>query len=382
MLGALPCASIGQSWERPSVLVTEFTHTHTHILQATEQLADAIAGVQEALLDKLAAITSLWALLLGKELPPEPAEAPVAPTPVTRPVGEMPPEEDPLVIMWDLTAVPATGLQLATRKSTPLAPRAMLSKLAMIKDNDNNVDHPSPPISICRHTRNQFVHLSHACPTMQSQLRAQTAHMINCVIAAKLMPLVVNPASAPPTTIGYAFAAHQLAIKNHVAHHFIGAIIDNKTSNMLKYRHLVKKESTRALWETSFANKIGGLFQGTRHLKGTNTCFFICKEQVPLDKWPTYGCICCNFCPQKEEQHCTRLTVGGNRINYPSNKATPTTDLTTAKLLINSTISMPGLIFLGIDLPIFTSTPPYPIQNTCASDSTSSQRDHCCIQPA
>jgi hypothetical protein len=66
-----------------------------------------------------------------------------------------------------------------------------------------------------------------------------------------------------------------------------------------------------------------------------------------------YGCICCNFCPQKEEQHCTRLTVGSDCIDYPGNKATPTANLTTAKLLIYSTISMPGAIFLGIDLANF-----------------------------
>ncbi len=184
--------------------------------------------------------------------------------------------------------------------------------------------------------------------------------MINCIIAAKLTPSAINPASAPPAAICYAFAAHQLAIKNHVAHHFIGAIVANKTGNMLKYRHLVKKESTCALWETSFANDIGWFFQGIRHLKGTNTCFFICKEQVPLDKQPTYGSICCNFCPQKEEQHCTCLTIGGDCIDYPGNKATPTADLTTAKLLINSTISMPGTIFLGINLANFYLNTPMP----------------------
>ncbi len=184
--------------------------------------------------------------------------------------------------------------------------------------------------------------------------------MINCVIAAELMLLAVNSASTLPAAIGYAFAAHQLAIKNHVAHHFIGAIINDETGDMLEYRHLVKMESTHALWEISFANKIGWLFQGIRHIKGTNTCFFICKEQVPSYKRPTYGCICCNFRPQKEEQHCTCLTVGGNQIDYPSNKATPTANLTMAKLLINSTISTPGAIFLGIELANFYLNTPIP----------------------
>jgi hypothetical protein len=174
------------------------------------------------------------------------------------------------------------------------------------------------------------------------------------------MPSAVNPASTLPAAIGYAFAAHQLAIKYHDAHHFIRAIIDNETGDMLEYRHLVKKESTRALWETSFAKEIGRLFQGIRHLKGTDTCFFICKEQVLLDKRPTYGPICCIFWPQKEEQHCTCLAVGGNHIVYPDNKAMPTANLTTAKLLINSTISTPGAIFLGIDLANFYLNTPVP----------------------
>ncbi len=80
-----------------------------HILQATKRLADAIVGVQEAPPDKLVAITSLWALLLGKELPLEPIKASVAPTPITTPVKETLPEKDPPVFMWDPTAVTATG---------------------------------------------------------------------------------------------------------------------------------------------------------------------------------------------------------------------------------------------------------------------------------
>jgi hypothetical protein len=107
------------------------------------------------------------------------------------------------------------------------------------------------------------------------------------------------------------------------------------------------------VWETSFANKKKCLFQGKQYLKSTNTCFFIQKLQVPANKQPTYGRIICNFCPPKKEQNCTRLTVGGDQIDYPSNKSTPTPNLTTAKLLINLTISTTGAIFLSIDLANF-----------------------------
>jgi hypothetical protein len=246
-----------------------------HILQATECLADAIAGVQETPPDKLAAITSLRALLLGKELPPELVKALVAPNPVTTPVKETLPEEYPPVIMWDFTNDTTTDLQQEMRKSTPLALRDAPSNPTWIEDDHNNVEHLPPPSSIHQRTRNQFLRPSHTGLTTWSQLRARTAHMINCIIANKIIPLTVNLTSTLPTAIGYAFAAHQLAIENQVAHHFIGAVINNKTGNMLEYCHLVKNKNTHTLWETNFANKIGRLFQGIRHLKGTNTCFFI-----------------------------------------------------------------------------------------------------------
>jgi hypothetical protein len=73
-----------------------------------------------------------------------------------------------------------------------------------------------------------------------------------------------------------------------------------------------------------------------------------------------YGRILCNFCPQKKDQNRTRLAVGGNRIDYPGNKSTPTANLTTTKLLINLTISTPGAIFLGIDLANFYLNTPLP----------------------
>ena len=47
------------------------------------------------------------------------------------------------------------------------------------------------------------------------------------------------------------------------------------------------------------------------------------------------------------------MTAGGNLIDFPGNKSTPTADLLTTKFLINSTISTPGAVFLGIDLANF-----------------------------
>ncbi len=45
--------------------------------------------------------------------------------------------------------------------------------------------------------------------------------------------------------------------------------------------------------------------------------------------------------------------MGGDCIDYSCDKSMPTANLTTAKLLFNSTISTPGASFYGIDLTNF-----------------------------
>jgi hypothetical protein len=135
------------------------------ILQATERLADAIAGVQEAPPSRMAAITSLQALLLDKELPLEPVKALVTPNPVTTPIKEMLLEEYLPVIMWDPTNSTTTNPQQEMCKSIPLAPRDALSNPTWIEDNHNKVEHLPPPSSIRQHIHNQFLPPSHAGPT-------------------------------------------------------------------------------------------------------------------------------------------------------------------------------------------------------------------------
>ncbi len=105
-----------------------------------------------------------------------------------------------------------------------------------------------------------------------------------------------------PLAIGYTFMVHQLVLCKFATNHSLGAIINKDTGTVLEYRHLVKNPATKSVWETSFPNKIGCLFQGIRDLNGTNTCFFIQILQVPTNKWPTYGQIDFNFCPPKRNR--------------------------------------------------------------------------------
>ena len=56
---------------------------------------------------------------------------------------------------------------------------------------------------------------------------------------------------------------------------------------------------------------------------------------------------------RKAEQHRTRFTVGGDRVNYPGEVATPTADMLVAKLLFNSVISTPNAKFMTMDISNF-----------------------------
>ena len=61
----------------------------------------------------------------------------------------------------------------------------------------------------------------------------------------------------------------------------------------------------------------------------------------------------CNIRPQKTETHRTRLTAGGNLIDYPGEVSTPTSYLTTMKLHINSAILDVKSRYMCIDVNYF-----------------------------
>ena len=90
--------------------------------------------------------------------------------------------------------------------------------------------------------------------------------------------------------------------------------------------------------------------------KGTDTIFFIPRHMVPKERTRdvTYGLITCLIRPEKiDEPNRTRLVAGGDRVHYPFDAGTPTADLLTVKLLINSVISTHGARFFTMDIKNF-----------------------------
>jgi hypothetical protein len=146
------------------------------------------------------------------------------------------------------------------------------------------------------------------------------------------------------------------------------AVIDPDTGTAKEYRQLIADPQTRDVWLHSAANEFGRLAQGVKNRKkGSNTINFIHRSQVPTGRTVTYTRLfCANMRLQKEETHRCRITVGGNRIEYPGEVSTKTAGLTTIKLLLNSVVSKPTAKFMAADVKNFTSTHHSSARNTCA----------------
>jgi hypothetical protein len=132
------------------------------------------------------------------------------------------------------------------------------------------------------------------------------------------------------------------------------SIIHPITGNALTYRQLKSDPQFKSIWNTSGAQELGRLAQGVGdRIKGRDTICVIEHAQVPKHKTVTYDRFVCDVCPQKAEPERTRLTVGGNLINYDGDVSTQTADLTTSKILWNSVISTLHAKYMCLDLKDF-----------------------------
>ena len=66
-----------------------------------------------------------------------------------------------------------------------------------------------------------------------------------------------------------------------------------------------------------------------------------------------YRQFVCTVRPEKTEPNQTRFTVGGDRIKYPGEVATPTAEMLVAKMLFNSVISTKDACFMTMDISNF-----------------------------
>ena len=143
----------------------------------------------------------------------------------------------------------------------------------------------------------------------------------------------------------------------HIYNLEANAVLNPLTGVLQEFRHIIKGPD-KEIWTKYLANEFGRLDQGvSKRIDGTNTMYFIPKEELPFkNKKLTYPKIVCNILPNKAENHCTRITVGGNLLDYAGTLTTPTATITTAKCLFNSVVSTPAAKFVLDDIKKITST--------------------------
>jgi hypothetical protein len=263
------------------------------IIAATRHLTDTIAGIQEAPPDEIQAILTLLQLLLGKSPPiPIPIDLPSVAAPPVVDTPNIPLQlndtDNKPIHMWDPSLVPQ-HVPMEHHHIVTSNDDNHLCPVAIIKQNKithtQAPPHPEPPIR----TRAQ------QCCT-RAQQRSAHVHLINSTIMDALMPLMdIKPACNYPTH-GYITATQALLVhtygivptmQKNTSINFIGAIIDDIPGNVLEYRHLIKSDKHKNIWQHSFAYELGRLFQGIRNIKGTNICFFIEKDKMPRHKRAT-----------------------------------------------------------------------------------------------
>jgi hypothetical protein len=120
--------------------------------------------------------------------------------------------------------------------------------------------------------------------------------------------------------------------------------------------YLLVNPKYKELWGKSYKIKLGCLDQGIPGVsKGPNTIVIIGRDNVLVDshKDVTYRSMCVHYCPEKADPNCTCLTIGSNCITYPGDCGTPTIDMVTVKIHLNSIVSTKGTCYCTINLKDF-----------------------------
>jgi hypothetical protein len=214
------------------------------------------------------------------------------------------------------------------------------------------------------------------------QTRSQTTIHTQDITNAPLLPRVVTPRTLKPSPPRVPTRSQNLSPRNlsqndfcgmdtvHMAialsnnhwsqQHLANAFIHPITEKEMEYMALMKDPRLQPLWKRGSGNECGHLFQGIRDIPGTDTCFFIKLTNFPKDRKITYSKIVCDYKPHKKEKERVRLTVGGDRLDYSGDVATSTADITTFKIVINSTLSIEDAAMMMMDIKNYYLGTPLP----------------------
>ena len=141
-------------------------------------------------------------------------------------------------------------------------------------------------------------------------------------------------------------------------------VMDTVTGKTLEHFQLRCHSKYKHVWNESYSNKQGRLFQGrgngsegpkNQRIKGTETFQIIRYDNIPSQQHNkiTYTKVVCEYKAQKEDPNQTWITIGSNCIFYPGDVGTPTGFLELVKLVINSVLSCRNVRFVCFDIRNF-----------------------------
>jgi hypothetical protein len=269
--------------------------------------------------------------------------------------------DDTISALADLAAI----FKLKLRQAPSLAPQHVHPQVFQhpsLAASSNQI--LNSPMSITRQTRSQTTIHTQDFPNVQ------------------LPPRVVTPRTPRPSPPRVPTHSRRLSPRNlsqddfcgmdtsHMAialgdnhwsqQHQANAVIHQVTGKEMEYSALMKDPRLQPLWTRGFGNECGRLFQGIRDIPGTDTCFFIELTNILKDRKITYGKIVCDYKPHKKEKERVRLTVGGDKLDYSGDVAISTADITTFKILINSTLSTEDAAMMMMDIKNYYLGTPLP----------------------
>jgi hypothetical protein len=269
--------------------------------------------------------------------------------------------DDTIAALADLAAIFKLKLRQAPSSTTPASPPKVVQRPILIPSETQILNSPMPDR---RQTRSQTTIHTQEIPNVPLPPRVVTPRTLRH--SPPRVPTGsrrLSPRNLSQDDFCEMDTAHMaIALGNHhwSQRHHANAVIHPVTGKEMEYSALMKDSRLQPLWTRGFGNECGRLFQGIRGIPGTDTCFFIDLKNIPKDRKITYGKIVCDYKPHKQEKERVRLTVGGDRLDYSGDVATSTADITTFKILINSTLSTKDATMMMMDIKNYYLGTPLP----------------------
>jgi hypothetical protein len=269
--------------------------------------------------------------------------------------------DDTIKALANLASIFKLKSRQTSPPTLPAAPPTVKQRTCLVESSNPILAFPMPPP---RQTRSQ-----------------KTVHTHD-VTTTPLLPRVATPVTLNPSPPRVPTRSQSLAPRNLSQNDFCGmetahmaialgtnhwsqqhqakAVIHPVTGKEMEYMALMKDPHLQPLWKQGFGNECGRLFEGIRDIPGTDTCLFITLTNIPKYRNITYHKIVWDYKPHKKEKERVRLTVRGDRLDYSGNVATYTADITTFKILINSTLSTEDAAMMMMDIKNYYLGTPLP----------------------